>query len=415
MKKEIIPQRLSGDITIPASKSDGQRALLSAALANGASLLYGVGKSDDEQAMLQAIQELGAAVEQQNDGALKVNGGLNPVKPITISAGESGLGIRLLTAVSSSFSSEVTIEGRGSLITRPMDFFEEVLPNFGVKVSTNNGLVPIVVQGPLKGKKVEVDGSLSSQFVSGCLMALPQADSDSVLIADNLASIPYVLMTLKTLDKFGIKVERLPNNAFVIPAPQKYTPTTYKVEADWSSASYFLVASALGHKIGVLGLNMSSLQADKALLDAFLAASCRINHLNGIITIDGASRKPFEFEATHCPDLFPALVTFAASITGTTKLYGVNRLLHKESNRGITLQTEFAKLGLQIDLEDDLMLVHGTGKLTGGTVESHHDHRIAMCLAIAGTIASEPVIIEGAEAVSKSFPSFWDELEKLKS
>ncbi len=414
MKKEIFPQQLSGNIIIPASKSDGQRALLSAALSNGISVLHGVGKSDDEQAMLSAIQELGATVEQLEDGSLKVHGGLDPSTSKTISAGESGLGIRLLTAVSSSFSSEITINGRGSLLTRPMDFFEEVLPEFGAKVRTNDGVVPIVVQGPLKGKKVEVDGSLSSQFVSGCLMALPKADADSVLIANNLASIPYVLMTLKTLEKFGIKIERLPGNTFVVPAPQQYIPTTYRVEADWSSASYFLVASAIGHQINIQGLNMSSLQADKALLDAFLAAGCRINHLNGIITIDGTNKKPFEFDATHCPDLFPALVTFAASISGVTKLYGVNRLPHKESNRGLTLQTEFAKLGLRIDLEDDVMLVHGTGKLNGGTVESHHDHRIAMCLAIAATIAEQSIVIEGAEAVSKSFPSFWEELEKLK-
>jgi len=413
MIQKIGPQKLKGTIQIPSSKSDGQRALLAAALATGKSELTNVGVSDDEEAMKTAIQLLGAKVSESK-GKLIVQGGIQPKESITISAGESGLGIRLLSAVCSSFNHEITIEGKGSLTTRPMDFFEEVLPKLGASVQTNDGKVPVKVKGPIKGGKIEVDGSLSSQFISGCLMALPFAQNDSVLTSENLTSLPYVQMTLSTLKAFGIQIERLPRNMFKIKPNQKYIATNYQVEADWSSASYFLVASAIGHDIRLKGLKIGSLQADKMLLDALLAAGCKIQHFNEEISIDGRERNAFEFDATQCPDLFPALVTLAASIDGVSTFLGASRLTHKESNRAFTLQEEFGKLGVKIELNEDEMIVHGTGKILGGNVKSHHDHRIAMCLAIAGTIAEDEVIIHDAEAVSKSFPSFWDEIEKLR-
>lgn len=413
MIQKIGPQKLQGIIQIPASKSDGQRALLAAALAQGKSVLSGLGISDDENAMKAAIQQLGAVVTENNEGNTEIEGGLNLENSIVISAGESGLGIRLLTAVSAAFDQEVTVEGRGSLVSRPMDFFGEVLPKFGVEVKTNEGKLPISVRGPLTGAKLEVDGSLSSQFISGCLMALPLAKSESVLTALNLASVPYVKMTLQTLSKFGIKIDHRPGNLFVIQAPQEYKATNYTVDSDWSSASYFLVAAAVGHPIRLKGLNISSLQADKMMLDALMSANCKIHHLNNEITINGSERCAFEFDATHCPDLFPALVVLAASISGQSTISGAERLTHKESDRALTLQEEFGKLGVEIELDGDHMIIHGTGKFSGGEVKSHHDHRIAMCLAIAGTISDGDVIISDAEAVSKSFPSFWEQLEIL--
>lgn len=413
MNKQLIPHELKGTVTIPASKSDGQRALLAAALAPGKSTLIGLGNSDDENAMKKAIHQLGARVTINTEGNTEVEGGIRLQAPISISAGESGLGIRLLTAVCAAFDVPVTLEGHGSLVDRPMRFFEDVLPQFGAKATTKNGKLPITVQGPLSGANATVDGSLSSQFISGCLMALPLASSDSKLIAEQLASVPYVRMTLATLREFGIAIETLPNHTFQIAAPQVYRPTTYRIEADWSSASYFLVAAALGHPVRLQGLSMSSFQADKALLDALLSAGCKIQQLDGTLAVDGTDRHSFEFDATHCPDLFPALVVLAGGTTGVSKISGAERLTHKESNRALTLQQEFGKLGIRIDLDGDIMIVHGTETFSGGKVEAHHDHRIAMALAIAATVATEEVLISGAEAVSKSFPSFWEKLEAL--
>lgn len=415
MKHIISPALLSGTISIPASKSDSQRAILCAALSEGTSHLSGIGNSDDEQAMLKAIKQMGAVI--RGDQSRLINYGVNQKVSITgikklpenlqLSAGESGLGLRLLTCAASSFDQKVVLTGEGSLITRPMAFFDVVLPQFGGKVKTNNGFLPIEVQGPLKGASIEVDGSLSSQFISGLLMALPKSEESSLLTVKNMKSGPYIQMTISTLKHFGVSIEN-EGAVFKIPGNQTYQPTNYSIEPDWSSASYWLVAAALGHPILVSGLNGSSLQADKALLNALMNAGCKITFGGDGIRVDGSELRAFEFDATDCPDLFPALVVLAAKCEGISSVKGVRRLVHKESDRGKALQMEFGKMGLQIDLKDDLMHIHGTGKLHGATVDSHNDHRIAMCLGIAGSIAIGETILSNAEAVTKSYPDFWE-------
>jgi 3-phosphoshikimate 1-carboxyvinyltransferase len=228
----------------------------------------------------------------------------------------------------------------------------------------------------------------------------------------DMKSAPYIQMTISTLKQFGVIIEN-EQNIFRIAGNQSYQATEYIIESDWSSASYWLVAGAIGHSISVSGLNMRSLQADKALLEAFMSAGCKISVEGQQIQVDGSEIRSFEFDATDCPDLFPALVVLAAKCNGISKIRGVKRLLHKESNRGVALQAEFAKMGLRIELEDDLMLIYGTGKLKGAAVDSHHDHRIAMCLGIAGTIASGETILTNAESVAKSYPDFWKHLDFL--
>lgn len=430
MKKVIRPGLISGNIQIPASKSDSQRAILCAALADGTSVLTGVGKSDDEQAMLKAVVELGAIVKQnENEGTshpnfttaqrenrstvISITGMKQLPENLELSAGESGLGLRLLTCVASSFDRKISLTGRGSLLSRPMNFFDEVLPQFGCAVSTNQGFLPIEVKGPLEGKNLEVDGSLSSQFISGLLMALPRSTHSSKLRVVDMKSGPYIQMTVSTLKQFGVVIENK-QNVFRIGGNQFYKATEYRIESDWSSASYWLVAAAIGHPISVSGLNMRSLQADKALLEALMHAGCKVTFEGQELRIDGSAIQPFEFDATDCPDLFPALTVLAAKSNGISRIQGVKRLLHKESNRGIALQTEFAKMGLRIELENDWMVIYGTGKLQGAEVDSHHDHRIAMCLGIAGTIASGETILTNAESVAKSYPDFWQQFDLLK-
>lgn len=415
MKKKINLTRLSGNISIPASKSDGQRAYLAAALATGTSILTGYGQSDDERAMLAAIQTLGAEVRMLDAKQIEIKGIQKVAGKLNVSAGESGLGFRLLTPVCGSFSSEITVLGEGSLPARPMDFFDEVLPNLQVQTKSTNGCAPFQVQGPMIGAALTVDGTLSSQFISGLLMALPRATGNSVLTVVDLNSGPYVEMTLETLKAFGIEIKYESLSRFEIEGDQIYKSTTYAIDADWSSASYWLVAAALGHNIEISGLKKSSKQADKALLTFLLSAGCSfISAENDAIRVDGTKRHVFEVDATDCPDLFPALVTLAAGIQGTSVIHGVDRLKHKESDRGLTLQEEFGKLGLRIDLLGDQMHIHGTGTLVGGQVHAHHDHRIAMCLAIAAaTLTIGEVEIDQAEAVGKSYPRFWDDFESL--
>jgi 3-phosphoshikimate 1-carboxyvinyltransferase len=413
MEKRIEPRHRKGTVAIPASKSDAQRAYLAAALAKGKSTITGWGNSSDETAMLIAIRQLGARVTVSGTNELLITGIEQFPVEATISAGESGLGIRLLAAVCAAHEGVFHIEGEGTLESRPMDFLESSLPLFGGACKTTDGKVPLAITGPMHGAIATIDGSLSSQFVSGLLMALPLVNGDSEIRVTGLKSKPYVNMTLQTLQAFGIDVEEENLSEFRIEGDQFYHATHYKIDADWSSASYWLVAAAIGHAVSLNGLRLDSSQADKALMSFLQAANCQVVFDQDTIGVEGSNRKAFTVDATDCPDLFPALVTLAAYCEGTSVIRGASRLEYKESHRGLALQSEFGKLGVVIELDKDNMLIHGTGTVKGGRVSSHNDHRIAMCLGIAGLSSEAAIIVENAQSVNKSYPSFWETLETL--
>ena len=386
---------------------------MAAGLCKGITKLNRIGDSDDEQAMLRNIEQLGATIRVVSLDCTEVHGIQEFPKRTELNAGESGLGMRLITGVCAGQDGEFSITGEGSLLQRPQLFFEEHLTQMGVRIDSNEGFLPITVHGKMIGGKVEIDGSTSSQFLSGMLMSLPLIEEDSTLIVRKLKSIPYVQMTLNTLASFGIKVEHENFERFFIKGNQSYNCDEYVIESDWSSASYWLVASALGHEVSISGLNLGSAQADKALLDMLKMANCSVNIEDDLISIDGSDRTPFVVDATHCPDLFPALVALAAFCDGVSRISGVHRLKNKESDRGVVLQEEFGKLGLKIELEGDIMLIHGGTKLGAANVDSHNDHRIAMCLAIAATKLEGEMTISGSETVSKSYPGFWKDFDGL--
>jgi 3-phosphoshikimate 1-carboxyvinyltransferase len=413
MTKRVIKKNYEGIISIPPSKSDTQRAILIASLGLGESIIKNCGKSKDEIFLLNALENLGVKVEWFNLTDVSITGISKLHQNYTLNLGESGLGFRLLTTVVGIFTQEVTLVAEGSLCKRPMHFFDEILPQLGIRVESNNGFSPITVRGPIKGNSLEIDGSLSSQFLSGLLIALPFANNYSVLWVKNLKSIPYVEMTIFTLEKFGIKIENNQNKEFRIFGKQKVMPTTYEVEGDWSSAAFWLVASALGLNIGVKNLSVDSLQADKSILKAFELANCKLIQNNDILYIEGNQRCNFTFDATHCPDLFPALAVFAALTLGKSKIKGVHRLIHKESNRALALETEFKKLGIPTAILNDEFIIYGQKEIIGTEVNSHNDHRIAMSLGILGMFSKNEMIIIGAEHVSKSYPNFWRDLEEL--
>ncbi|MFN5417245.1 MAG: 3-phosphoshikimate 1-carboxyvinyltransferase [Flavobacteriia bacterium] len=413
MIHKVKKEHYSGSIKIPSSKSDTQRALILAFLAEDVSTLIHVGSSEDEKAILNAILELGAKVEYVSSSELKIKGISQLLEEKSISVGESGLGIRLLTSVAAIFDKKITLQGKGSLVRRPMDFFDSILPLFKVNVKTNSGLIPIEIKGPLIGNTIHLDGSLSSQFLSGLLISLPLSEKDSELNVKDLKSIPYVQMTLNSLSKFGIQIKNDDFKKFNIQGKQKVKATTYTIEGDWSSASYWLVASALGFDISVKNLNLDSLQADKEILAIFEKANCKISSLETGISIDGNDRKAFTADLTHCPDLFPALAVFASLTSGKSILIGTNRLIHKESNRAQAILEEFSKLGCQISLHENEMHIEGIDKLEVNSVDSHHDHRMAMSLAILGMFCDEEITIQNSEVVSKSYPTFWDDLNSL--
>jgi 3-phosphoshikimate 1-carboxyvinyltransferase len=424
----VHPGKLKGAQVAPASKSSMQRACAAALLHVGETIILNPGHSNDDLAALDVIQKLGAKVEIQkttNELGVKVissikviSSGVKPNGP-EMNCGESGLGIRMFTPIAALSSQSITINGKGSLVKRPMHFFDEIFPALGIQINSQKGFLPIQIQGPLKAPAtITVDGSLSSQFLTGLLMAYAASDAkDAVIKVLDLKSKPYIDLTLAVLNAFGWKVQHDHYEQFsFLPHEPLKDLIEYTVEGDWSGAAFLLVAGAIAGPIKVKGLQMDSTQADKAVMQALQNANVSIAlDVDGIQigSNDGAALRAFEFDATDCPDLFPPLVALAAACMGVSEIKGVSRLAHKESDRGLTLQTEFAKLGVQIDLEGDIMKIHGGGEIKGAEVFSQHDHRIAMACGVAALIANAPVIITEAEAINKSYTDFFDHLVQL--
>ncbi|MEJ8816376.1 3-phosphoshikimate 1-carboxyvinyltransferase [Lacibacter sp. H407] len=419
MKVTIQPSTLTGTIQSNASKSSMQRACAAALVAKGKSIIKNPGHSNDDKAAMDITQRLGGTVTNNGNELIIESNGVQPVSS-EINCGESGLSIRMFTPLVALSNHELAVNGTGSLTTRPMDFFDEILPQLDVHVKSNQGKLPLNIQGPIVPKNITIDGSLSSQFLTGLLLAYAaSAASDVAITVTNLKSKPYIDLTLDVMKQFGLKVPENRNyEEFYFAAETHYSSLIthhYTVEGDWSGAAFLLVAGAIAGNIVVKGLDVFSTQADKKILEALMDCGCKLSVSNDQIEVGypPLGVRGFHFNATECPDLFPPLVALAAYCKGKSVIEGTTRLTHKESNRALTLQEEFAKLGVTIELQDDLMIIHGGGGLKGATVHSRHDHRIAMACAVAALKADDDVTIEEAEAINKSYPDFYEHLKVL--
>lgn len=417
MKITIRKSQLKGNVHAPASKSSMQRACAAALLNKGETVIRNAGKSNDDLAAIDIIKRLGAHIEENNEELIIKSEGVIPVTD-HIHCGESGLSIRMFTPVISLSGKEIRIDGEGSLLTRPMNFFDEVLPELGVHISSNDGKLPLRVQGPLQPKNIEIDGSVSSQFLTGLLMAYSAANASGVSIkVKDLKSKPYINLTLDVMQRFGMKLAENRNYGefYFGDDPIHHSPLTidYTVEGDWSGGAFLLVAGAIAGPVTVRGLDSTSAQADKVIVDAMMAANAAIAMDAKGITVHPGEMNGFYFDATDCPDLFPPLVALAAYCKGTTTIKGVSRLAHKESDRAVALQDEFDKMGVWIEIAGDEMIIHGSEVVKGADIFSHHDHRIAMACAVAALRAEDETVIEDAEAVNKSYPDFYNDLKSL--
>jgi len=430
MRATVYPNTLRGEQVAPASKSSMQRACAAALLHRGTTRILNPGQSNDDLAAIDVIQKLGAIVKTEDASKEKINSTSiivhsNGVQPIgdTMNCGESGLGIRMFTPIAALSDQSITVEGIGSLLNRPMHFFDTIFPKLGIEIQSQAGYLPIQIKGPLKPANIEVDGSLSSQFLTGLLMAFAATENTNAVIeVQGLKSKPYIDLTLSVLNTFGWKVQHQDYKRFEFLAhPPLADHIDYTVEGDWSGAAFLLVAGAIAGPIVVKGVQLNSTQADKAVIQALKDAGASIDINENAIQIGPAkdkagvvgSLKAFKFDATHCPDLFPPLVALAAVCNGVTILHGVSRLAHKESDRGLTLQKEFAKLGIRIELNEDRMMVYGGIGIKGAEVFSQHDHRIAMACGVAALCADGPITITDAEAVNKSYTDFFKHLQHL--
>ncbi len=294
-----------------------------------------------------------------------------------------------------------------------MGMIAEALQALGAQCETNQGYLPISINGPIQGGTIVVDGSLSSQVLSGLLMALPLAQNDSIIKVNNLKSKPYIYMTLSVMDRFCIKYDRTGYEEFRIPGRQFYYPTEFDIEGDWSGAAFLLVAGAIAGEVTVKGLDPESTQADKKILEALLQSGAKLEVQADHIICQKSDLTAFSFDATHCPDLFPPLVCLAAHCKGQSQISGVHRLIHKESNRAEALLTEMRKLGLEIQIEGDQMLITGCQTIQSAEVDSHNDHRIAMSAAIVGLPGQVMIGIQDAQCINKSYPEFYEDLKQI--
>lgn len=415
----IFPSTIHGDIVAPASKSSMQRACAAAFVKKGISIIHNPGIANDDKASLDVIQKMGAIVTTLEDGSLKIDSSnIQTKENVIIDFGESGLGSRMFTPIAALNEGKVHITGHGSLTTRPMNFFDEVLPKLEVEIKSNDGKLPLDIQGPLVPHNITVDGSLSSQYLTGLLLSFAAAQANNVTIkVENLKSKPYIDLTLKVMEDFQLK---LPENhnyesfKFGTESVISKDIIEYQVEGDWSGGAFLLVAAAVGGSSVIKGLDVQSTQADKAIINALQESGVQMSiGFDQIEITKPAKLKPFRFDATECPDLFPPLVALAANCEGDSMIEGVTRLAHKESDRGLTLQEEFGKMGITIDLKGDVMIVHGGTGIHAATTHSHNDHRIAMAIAIAALNANGAVAIEEPMAVNKSYPNFYEHIQKL--
>lgn len=406
-------------VKAPPSKSYAQRAIAAALLARGRTTrLVNMGLCSDTAAALAVASSLGARHEVADETTYLIRGGLTPAIS-TIDIGESGLSARMFTPIAALCDVPITITGRGTVAARPMDMIIDPLRELGVSVGSGaGGRLPLTVCGPVRGRDATVDGRVSSQFITGLLMALPLAAADTTFTVVNPRSTPYIDMTLDILERFGIEVCHRGYTQFYVEGRQSYAPPReYVIEGDWSAASCILVAGAIAGEVTVSNLNPLSKQADMAVLDALARAGAEIVIAENSVTVcrpAGEELQAFKFDATNCPDLFPALVALAVNCVGVSEITGVSRLLHKETNRAETLCEVFGKMGANVgfSMQDDVMRIRG-GRLHGARVSSYGDHRIAMSAAVAALRAESAVEIDAAEAVDKSYPAFWDDLQAI--
>lgn len=410
MERYVDPSAIKGNIKAPASKSMTQRAIAAALLTDGQSIIHNPSYCDDSLAAMSIAVGLGARVEPSQD-ELKINGSVVLKEP-KLNCGESGLAIRMFSPIAALYPVEITMAGANSLKKRPMKMIEEALSQLGVKCTTTNGFLPLTIQGPLKGGKCEIDGSISSQLLTGLLTALPLATKDSEVKVNNLKSKPYIDMTIQILKSFGITIENKDYKLFKIQGNQIYTPYNYTVEGDWSGGAFLLVAGAINGDLVVNGLRSDSWQSDMAVLKALKSAGAKMKVNDNSVEIEKSKLKAFDFDATECPDLFPPLVALASYCEGTSTIKGVSRLIYKESDRATALKEEFGKMNISISISGDVMSVPG-GKPTGAHVESHDDHRIAMAVAVTALGASGRVFIHDSQCIAKSYPGFFDDIRHL--
>ncbi len=414
MDIRIIPAPLRGKAAAPPSKSMAHRLLICGALADRPTRLLLEGGSDDISATARCLEALGGGAEPF-PGGLEVR----PLSPAEgqgdlpfLDCGESGSTLRFLLPVAAALGGGV-FDGWGRLPQRPLSPLREELEAHGCTL-TPPGQWPLRISGGLRPGRYRLAGDVSSQYFSGLLMALPLLEGDSVVeYLPPLESSRYIGMTLRAMESFGVAVRPV-ERGWEVPGGQRYrSPGELPVEGDWSAAAFWLAAGALGGPVEVSGLDLGSLQGDRAMLALAVLTGAEAAPGAGALAVRRGRLLPLDTDVSETPDLAPALAALAALTPGVTRIRGAARLRAKESDRLAALADSLGALGADIRQTSDGLIITGRTQLRGGTADGWNDHRIVMALAVAALGCREPVVIRGAEAVAKSYPRFFEDYNRL--
>jgi 3-phosphoshikimate 1-carboxyvinyltransferase len=413
-KKSMVfsKNQLKGDIDAPSSKSYTHRAIIAASLARGKSKISNITYSEDIHATINAVRAMGAKVEI-HDHYCYVNG-VKKVRKIheEVKCKESGSTLRFAIPVFALSNKKFTITGKPSLMKRPLDVYKEIFTTQGDEYHFSENR--LTVEGKLQAKTYEIDGTISSQFLTGLMFALPLLKDDSTIkIKIHLESKSYIDITIDLLDEFGIKIKEM-DDGYFIKGNQSYQAIDYAVEGDYSQAAFFLVGGQLNGAIRINNLDHDSPQGDQVIVDIIRAMKGRVIYSEEGLVCEKTKTKATNIDIKDCPDLGPILSLLACLSVGQTRISNIERLRIKESDRVASTVETLKALGASIRTSDTEIIIQGQDTLKGGvTVDSHNDHRIAMMVAIASLVCEQPITLTNPQAVNKSYPDFYRDFQAL--
>lgn len=396
----------NGTVNVPPSKSDVHRAIICAAMANGVSRISPVALSNDIKATIGCIKALGADAVLENN-VLTVDGtNMYKNKTALLDCGESGSTLRFFIPIAAVGNINATFVGKGKLPQRPIGIFTEALPKAGTVCKTEGGL-PLEIKGQLKSGIFEIPGNVSSQFITGLLLALPILEGDSeIVLTSPLESVGYIAMTIRTMKQFGVNIQAT-EKGWHIKGGQTYKTCDYTTDGDWSQAAFFMVLGAVSGKVTVKGVAKDSTQGDKKCAEILAEFGAKVTQRDNEVTVEKGDLKAITIDASQIPDLVPVLSVCAAFAEGTTKIINAERLRIKECDRLKATAELLNNLGGKVKELSDGLEITGVSSLKGGNVNGYNDHRIVMSAAVCAARSDEDITATFAMSINKSYPDFY--------